>query len=117
MNSEARDKNAPAKRAPRRSGGAIEEAARTAAAEWAARFRASLLHERRVPAGGWPGTLTEARAVAATCLRAAATRGAGNDQRAVDHEQLARLINACARCEWLRTAVRETPERLTEETE
>ena len=67
---------------------------------WAQRVRGELRREQRVIAGGWPGTITEARAHARVCLE-----GAGANRRgaqSVDElEWVARVTYGRAREEWL----------------
>lgn len=89
---------------------AFSLAAREAGASWARRCREGLLQQGRAASGGWPGTLTEARAIATAQLAIwpAGTRR-GNDGYG-DREAFARLINACARRAWLGSAQKEPPE-------
>lgn len=64
--------------------------------EWAAAVRSLLLGEGRSPAGGWPGTLTEARQRLAGAIGAAD----GRSHREID--RLARVLYSAAREQWLR---------------
>lgn len=68
---------------------------------WAAELRAALINEKRRAAGGWPGTLREARTHVAISLIPWLQ---SNGQAAVTSEQCegaARLVYASARKVWL----------------
>ncbi len=71
----------------------VEESGRA----WAQQVRARLEHEGRRASGGWPGTLSEARARLDTALSSLATRVSGSDER----ERLARILYHAARELWL----------------
>lgn len=70
---------------------------------WATRLRAAIVLEKRRPCGGWPGTLSEARAhVAISLLPWLDTQG----QPAVSSRQCegaARVVYASARSAWMET--------------
>jgi len=87
----------------------LEKATAQAGRAWSQRTRAVLLRERRLPAGGWPGTLTEARAIALDCL--SKTFATANTAASLEELELAaRLVNASARDHWLVCAVKEPRE-------
>jgi hypothetical protein len=68
---------------------------------WAAELRAAIVSEKRRAAGGWPGTLREARAHVAVSLLPWLRN---NGQAPVTSEQCegaARLVYASARKVWL----------------
>jgi hypothetical protein len=68
---------------------------------WARRCRADLLEAHRPAAGGWPGTLSEARAVVASHL-AAELKGFGRERPTdAEREQIARVAYGSARRDWL----------------
>lgn len=68
---------------------------------WAAAVRAELVGEGRRAAGGWPGTLSEARGRLEAVLRGGGTPPA-------ERERLARLLYHTARDTWL--ASRDAPD-------
>ncbi len=75
----------------------LTRAAIAAGAGWAERERAALVTEGRLPEGGWPGTMTEARQVAHSSL----------DERAIlppltpdERTWMARTTYAEARRKW-----------------
>lgn len=75
----------------------VARVASAAAAAWTAATFAELARESRPVTGGWPGTLSEARA-----------RAAAESMGALTHEELvqaARLTNAEARRAWLENRV------------
>jgi hypothetical protein len=66
----------------------VQEASLNAAREWAKAFRIELQRDGRRVAGGWPGTLSEAR------VRAGAEVGRALSQKsmaALTHDELARV--------------------------
>jgi len=76
--------------------GALDERASAHGRAWAQSVRADLQNEGRRAAGGWPGTISEARVHAE---RALSSRGVAPQER----ERLARLIYHTARDAWLAT--------------
>ncbi len=78
----------------------LERAAADAGEEWARTRIAELRAERRVAAGGWPGTLREARAMSrAFVLRPFAAQSL-SPPTAEELELAARKAYACARSAW-----------------
>src|SRR4051794_32370025 len=74
---------------------------------WAKRCRADLVEEQRPAAGGWPGTMTEARAVVANRL-AAERKGLGFEQPTnEEREHMARIAYGSARRDWLEHCCKE----------
>jgi hypothetical protein len=69
-------------------GSVLEQAAREAAHSWTLACAAQLELERRNAEGGWPGTMTEARARA---FAHATTALAARSMAALTHEECARL--------------------------
>jgi hypothetical protein len=83
---------------------AVRGRATSAGENWARELRATLLVERRRTSGGWPGTMTEARArVAAAVLPWSVPRGESPPTEA-ERENAARLLYASARSAWLTNA-------------
>lgn len=78
---------------PRRA--SIVRAAKDAGARWAERQREALERDGRLPEGGWPGTLSEAKAIAAS-LRASGARQLTAEEVA----WAARETYACAKLAW-----------------
>ena len=68
---------------------------------WAEATRADLRHEQRILAGGWPGTLSEARARAFAHFSSAASVGDLGALDAPELELAAREVYARARQVWL----------------
>ena len=95
----------------------LEKVADEAGRKWAERYRQVLLRDRRALTGGWPGTLTEARAVASKYLSTAVMSCSPLGPTAVERERLARMINASARRDWLESAARESSEPMGDEEE
>ena len=81
----------------------FQERASVEGEAWAAQTRALLTGEHRAAAGGWPGTMSEARErVAALLVPWSSCAGLGtptSDER----EQAARTLYARARSVWLKT--------------
>ncbi|MBI5532000.1 MAG: hypothetical protein HY898_04745 [Deltaproteobacteria bacterium] len=77
---------------------------------WAETFRAGLLLEGRAVAGGWPGTMPEARAVVRASFAAEVARRRVGALSSEEIEWLARIVYASARQDWLSRAEREAPE-------
>lgn len=88
----------------------LARAAADAGQKWAERFRAGLLRDGRVASGGWPGTLTEARTVAATYLRDDGHAPQLRGLSITEFDGFARMVNASARQGWLAWAARDAPE-------
>lgn len=85
----------------------VARVAQVAAAAWIASYFDALARESRTVSGGWPGTLSEARARASA---AAARALAAESMPALTHDELAhaaRLTNAEARRAWQRSCVAE----------
>ncbi len=82
----------------------IEELAATVGRSWAERRRSELRSEGRRAAGGWPGTMREARG----CIEHALTQELHGRNLAAftadERETAARAANASARTAWLRAA-------------
>jgi hypothetical protein len=95
----------------------MEQVARRVGRKWATEYRESLVQDHRAPTGGWPGTLTEARAVAHRSACADGARNCLSGLTAIEKELFARLINTFARSVWLNSATRDAPEPPNEETE
>lgn len=72
-----------------------EARAETAGRDWAAAVRGALHSEGRRAAGGWPGTMSEARA---ELLRA---MGPGASSTPDEVSRLARILYSAARESWL----------------
>jgi hypothetical protein len=82
----------------------IAETADAVGRSWAERRRSELRKEGRRAAGGWPGTLREARGVIDRALEVE-LRGHKMDAVTADErEGAARATNASARTTWLRAA-------------
>jgi hypothetical protein len=86
----------------------LERAAADAGERWARARIADLRAERRAPAGGWPGTLSEARALS-RAIRPFA-EGSHESLTAEELELVARKAYACARSAWQAHAEPEDPE-------
>lgn len=71
---------------------------------WVARVRRDLRKDNRAPAGGWPGTMREARAVTYAHFTADDTRQRYGTLSAAEFESVARAAYDHARKEWLRCA-------------
>jgi hypothetical protein len=88
----------------------IEASAASLGRTWAARCRHELRSEGRPASGGWPGTLSEARARVGRRLVVEASGQRSelliND---AESELAARLAYSSARAEWLRLAEPELP--------
>jgi hypothetical protein len=86
----------------------FQERATVEGEAWAAQTRANLSGEHRAAAGGWPGTLSEARErVALLLVPWSSCEGLGtptSDER----EEAARTLYARARSVWLKNCERET---------
>jgi len=84
--------------------------AKEAGARWARRCREGLQLQGRVASGGWPGTLSEARAIATAQMALLPAGSRDKNTGYGDREAFARLINASARRAWLGSAQKEPPE-------
>lgn len=73
-----------------------DDCAVDAGRHWAASVRVSLVGEGRSPAGGWPGTMTEAR------QRLACAMGAALGRSPLETDRLVRILYGAAREQWLR---------------
>jgi hypothetical protein len=78
----------------------LEQSARTLGQTWARRWREDLRLEGRPAAGGWPGTLREARAHVQWSILAEMTRRRMPAITEAERELAARTAYASARCEW-----------------
>lgn len=88
----------------------IEESAAALGRSWAVRCRHELHREGRSAAGGWPGTLSEARARVGRRLVVEAKGRRGElDITDAERELAARMAYASARTEWLRHVDPEAP--------
>lgn len=76
----------------------LDGAAQAEGSAWASWWRGELARQERPVAGGWPGTLTEAR-VRVAC-RISAELGAAFDATRQELEQAARGAYGVARREW-----------------
>lgn len=83
--------------------GKLEQAANAAARSWARRRIDELLAEGRAVAGGWPGTMREARG----CVRSELAREGLLPASHEEIEQTARRAYTCARDVWLASASRD----------
>jgi hypothetical protein len=88
----------------------IEASAAALGRTWAARCRHDLQREGRAASGGWPGTLSEARARVGRRLVVEAS-GRRSELLITDAERevAARLAYSTARAEWLRHVEPEAP--------
>jgi len=71
--------------------------------EWADGLRDSLVREGRPVAGGWPGTVSEARTRVASVI-------AGVALSREQHGHLTRVLYEAAKGKWLSRRVREIPD-------
>ncbi|WP_394848113.1 hypothetical protein LZC95_11690 [Pendulispora brunnea] len=78
----------------------IEESAAAVGKQWVRTWRESLRADGRRVVGGWPGTLTEARARARAYVTAELRRHSLEALSQAEFEQVARATYACARDEW-----------------
>jgi hypothetical protein len=69
--------------------------------EWAERLRAAIVRDRRRAAGGWPGTLREARTHVAVSLIPWLMQNGQPSVTPLQHEGAARVVYASARKLWL----------------
>lgn len=81
----------------------LEQIAIDLAHDWTAAFRLELAREGRPIDGGWPGTLSEARARAGQHARAALSKRAMAAPTAHEVEHVARLTTEKARRVWRRS--------------
>jgi hypothetical protein len=99
---------AGAAKSPRQT--SIEASATALGRTWAAGCRHELHREGRTASGGWPGTLSEARARVGRRLVVEAS-GGRSELHITDAERevAARLAYSSARAEWLRHVEPEAP--------
>lgn len=108
--------SSPAEQDDARRGGAasersrlIEQSAITVGRTWAEQWRRALHREGRPAAGGWPGTLREARTHVQHALLAAMASRKMPAITGDERESAARTAYASAREEWRRHLEPETP--------
>jgi hypothetical protein len=77
---------------------ALERAADDAGKSWALGWADALLAEGRPVAGGWPGTMSEARARVVNCARAASYKGLLLSESSLD--ALSRRAYLTAKAAW-----------------
>ncbi|WP_437955455.1 hypothetical protein WME76_28590 [Sorangium sp. So ce119] len=87
----------------------IEQSATTLGQAWAKRWRQDLHREGRPAAGGWPGTLREARTQVEITLPTEMLHRKMAAITGVERELAARTAYASARNEWRRHLEPETP--------
>jgi hypothetical protein len=87
----------------------LEQSAVTLGRRWAEQWRDDLRREGRPAAGGWPGTLREARARVERHLRVEAANRRMPAVTDAERELLARQAYASARAEWCLKAEPEAP--------
>lgn len=76
----------------------LERRAVAAGEEWAAETRLRVNGEQRLATGGWPGTVSEARARVVQVLARTGLGALTHDER----KQMARVLYAAARESWLK---------------
>jgi hypothetical protein len=89
----------------------LEEGSDLAGTRWALGFREELRREGRPAAGGWPGTMSEARARVAAHFRSELSRRRMQALTHAECEWAARNVYAAARRNWLLHEEPEQPER------
>jgi hypothetical protein len=87
----------------------LEQSAITLGQSWADQWRDDLRREGRPAAGGWPGTLREARVRVEHHLLAEVTRRKMPAVTEAEREVAARKAYASARAQWCRQAEPEAP--------
>ncbi|MBI4702516.1 MAG: hypothetical protein HY744_15460 [Deltaproteobacteria bacterium] len=87
----------------------LAEGARAAGKQWAQRWRETLRQDGRRVVGGWPGTLSEARARAHAHFCAALLRAGMAELTSSELDRAARATYACARDDWLSRDKHEDP--------
>jgi hypothetical protein len=92
-----------------RRGMFLEDSAVSLGRSWAEQWRDDLRREGRPAAGGWPGTLREARARVEQHLHAEVTRRKLAAVTAPEREFVARRAYASARAAWCQKAEPEEP--------
>jgi hypothetical protein len=92
---------------PRKRRELFERSATLEGELWAAETRAQYGVEQRIAAGGWPGTLTEARARVAHALLPSLARDGLAAPTRTECEEAARILYASARNLWLKHRERE----------
>jgi hypothetical protein len=87
----------------------LEQSAVSIGQRWADQWRSDLHREGRPAAGGWPGTLREARVRVERHFLAEATRRKISAVTQAEREVAARRAYASARARWCRQAEPEAP--------
>ena len=90
-------------------GAVIGRHAHKAGERWANETRSRIHRERRAAAGGWPGTMSEARALVAEHLLPALACEGIVTLTSVEREEAARRLYHSARALWLQCREKETP--------
>jgi hypothetical protein len=88
----------------------LELGSTSAGARWAACCRDELRKQGRPLAGGWPGTMSEARARVAAYFATELPRRGMGALTYQECEWAARTVYAAARRDWLKHGEQETPE-------
>ncbi len=88
----------------------LEQGAVATGQRWAERWRADLRHEGRPAAGGWPGTMPEARAHVTAFFFSELTRLRLVALSTEELEWTSRAAYASAKHEWLSRVEREEPD-------
>ena len=81
----------------------LADSAAAAGVEWALEWRSTLAHEGRTAAGGWPGTVPEARSRVSEALRRAGMLA----PTSAELEAATRTTYATARQHWLASVARD----------
>lgn len=84
----------------------LAKRASSAGKSWAKDVRVALQRDGRRPVGMWPGTLTEARALAEAVIGSAACSPSSREER----EEVARQLYAAARRSWLASREADPPD-------
>lgn len=90
---------------------ALELGSTSAGVRWAAHYRDQLHKQGRPAAGGWPGTMNEARVHAAAFFGTELPRRGMGALTYQESEFAARAVYAAARRHWLLRQEREAPEQ------
>lgn len=80
----------------------LERRAVAAGEEWAAETRLRVNGEQRLATGGWPGTVSEARARVAQVMSPLLARTGLGALTHDERKQMARVLYAAARESWLK---------------
>ena len=102
-----RDRRAPAKSDGSERSALLEQRAVTGGQVWARKTRQDFHDEGRRAAGGWPGTMSEARARVAEFVLPWMARKGMVAATSAEYEQAARVLYASARSTWLAQRDRE----------